>query len=147
MNEPPPGWLAEPPPPAGLSAAAAERHARRRADLIYCLIVLLLAAVASSAVWYRTYYNIWPGQAATARVHWCERDYQNDGSPPQTWAQVTAEWQVPVRAFGLYPPLGLPRRHLSAAVFPDAHPSSCATAIYLQTGPDRYQSYSLLGGP
>jgi len=46
-----------------------------------------------------------------------------------------------------FPPLGLPRRHLFAAVFPDAHPSSCATAIYLQTGPDRYQSYSLLGGP
>jgi hypothetical protein len=135
------------PATAGPDATADERRARRRADLIWCLIVLILVAVASSALWYRTYYNIWPGQAATARVRWCERDYQNAGGPPQTWAQVTAGSQVPVRAFGLYPPLGLPRRHLFAAVFPDAQPSSCATVIYLQTGPDRYQSYSLLGGP
>ena len=80
-------------------------------------------------------------------MHWCERDYQDNAGPPQTWAQVTAAWRVPVRAFGLYPPLGLPRQHLFAPVFPDAHPSSCATAIYLQTAPHRYQSYSLLGGP
>ncbi len=31
--------------------------------------------------------------------------------------------------------------------FPDAQPSSCATVVYLRVGPDKYQAYSLLGGP
>jgi hypothetical protein len=52
-----------------------------------------------------------------------------------------------VGGFGRYPPLGVPGQQLFAALLPDAQPSSCATVIYLRTSPDRYQSYSLLGGP
>ena len=52
-------------------------------------VLVLAVAAALLALWYRSYYNIWPGQDATARVHWCERDYQ-DGGPRQTWQEVTA---------------------------------------------------------
>ena len=114
---------------------------------IYYSVLATLAVVVGGAVWYRSYYNIWPGQDATQRVHWCERDYQDLGSGSQTWKQVTASSSTKVRDYGRYPPLGVPGQQLYAAVFPDAQPSGCATVVYLRSGPDRYQSYSLLGGP
>jgi hypothetical protein len=132
---------------ASMSGTAARRRARLRASVIRGLLAVILAAAGFFTLWYRSYYNIWPGQDATARVHWCERDYQNDGGPPETWRQVTAESRFPVTDFGRYPPLGVPGQQLFAAILPDAPPSSCTTVIYLRTGPDSYQSYSLLGGP
>ena len=109
-------------------------------------VLVLAVAAALLALWYRSYYNIWPGQDATARVHWCERDYQ-DGGPRQTWQEVTAGTQFPVRDVGRYPPLGWPGQQLFAPIAPDARPGSCATVIYLRAGPDRYRPYDLLGGP
>ena len=125
----------------------AGRRPRSRAAVICSVLGLVIFAVGGFAAWYRVYYNIWPGQDATARVHWCERDYQNDGGTPETWHQVAAETRFPVRGFGRYPPLGLPGQQLFAAIYPGAQASSCATVVYVRTGPDRYQSYSLLGGP
>jgi hypothetical protein len=113
----------------------------------YGSLTLIIVAAGCLAVWYRAYYNIWPGQDATARVHWCERDYQNDGPPTETWRQVAAENRGPVRAVGRYPPLGWPGQELFAALFAGAQPSSCATVVYVRSGPDKYQAYSLLGGP
>ena len=130
-----------------MGATTAERRSRLRAEAIYGVVVLAIFTIGGFTAWYRAYYNIWPGQDATARVHWCVRDYQNDGGTPETWHQVTAESRFPVRGFGRYPPLGLPGQQLFAAVYPGAQPSSCATVIYVRTDPDRYQSYSLLGGP
>lgn len=125
----------------------AGRRPRSRAAVICSVLGLVIFAVGGFAAWYRMYYNIWPGQDATARVHWCERDYQNDGGTPETWHQVAAETRFPVRGFGRYPPLGLPGQQLFAAIYPGAQASACATVVYVRTGPDRYQSYSLLGGP
>ena len=125
----------------------AGRRTRSRAAVICSVLGLVIFAVGGFAAWYRMYYNIWPGQDATARVHWCERDYQNDGGRPETWHQLAAETRFPVRGFGRYPPLGLPGQQLFAAIYPGAQASSCATVVYVRTGPDRYQSYSLLGGP
>ncbi|HLK78471.1 MAG TPA: hypothetical protein VKU77_33085 [Streptosporangiaceae bacterium] len=130
-----------------MSATAPGRRRLRRREIIAYVIVLAVVAAGGYALWYRSYYNIWPGQDATARVHWCERDYQNDGGTPETWRQVTAGSRFGVRGFGRYPPLGVPGQQLFAAVFPDARPSSCATVVYLRTGTNRYQSYGLLGGP
>jgi len=130
-----------------VSGTEAGPRPSRRAQVIYCLVVLVVFAVGGLVFWYRATYNIWPGQDATARVHWCERDYQNFGDPPQTWRQVTARAHWPVRAEGRYPPLGVPGQQLFAAIYPGAQPGSCAVVVYLRTGPDRYQSYVLLGGP
>jgi hypothetical protein len=130
-----------------VSESTAGRPPSRRAEIVWYLVVLVVFAVGGFVFWYRAYYNILPGQDATARVHWCERDYQDDGGPPQTWPQVTAEWRFGVRAVGRYPPLGWPGQQLFAAIYPGAQAGSCATVVYLRTGPDRYQSYSLLGGP
>ena len=125
----------------------AGRRPRSRAAVICSVLGLVIFAVGGFAAWYRVYYNIWPGQDATARVHWCERDYQNDGGTPETWHQVATGTRFPVRGFGRYPPLGLPGQQLFAVIYPGAQASSCATVVYVRTGPDRYQSYSLLGGP
>jgi hypothetical protein len=116
-----------------------------RAGLAYLLALVIIAA-AAFALWYRASYNIWPGQRADARVHWCQRNYQEDGSP-QPWRQVIAETSYPVRAVGDYPPLGLTRQELFAPIVPHAQLSSCATVIYLRAGSAEYQPYSLLGGP
>jgi len=128
-----------------MSAVAVQERTGWRAQVVYGLLVLVIFGAGGFAAWYRSYYNVWPGQEATARVHWCERDYENDGGSPETWRQV--EHGAAVRAFGTYPPLGIPREQLFAALMPGAASGGCATVVYLRSGPDRYQSYSLLGGP
>ena len=130
-----------------MSEPAASRPPSRRAEVVYTLIVLVVFAVGAYVFWYRATYNILPGQDATARVHWCERDYQNFGDLPQTWGQVTGRNQYPVRDVGRYPPLGVPGQDLFAPIYPGAQPGSCSEVVYLRTGPDRYQPYALLGGP
>ena len=128
-----------------MSEPAASRPPTRRAEIIYTLIVLVVFALGAFVFWYRATYNILPGQDATARVHWCERDYQNFGDPAQTWGQITDRNRYPLRDVGRYPPLGVPGQDLFAPI--GAHPGSCSVVVYLRTGPDRYQPYVLLGGP
>lgn len=44
---------------------------------------------------------------------------------------------------------GSPSRSASelyAAIYPDAQPGSCATQVYVRTGPDSYEPYVLQGG-
>jgi len=130
-----------------MSEPEASRPPSRRAEVVYHLIFLFVLAVGGFVFWYRATYNIFPGQDATLRVHWCERDYENDGYAPQTWRQVTAATPYPVRDVGRYPPLGVPGQELFAAIYPGAQPGSCAVVVYVRTGPDRYQPYALLGGP
>jgi hypothetical protein len=130
-----------------MSATAAGQRPSVLHAVAYGLLTLIIVGTGGFALWYRAYYNIWPGQDAAARVHWCERDYQNDGPPTETWRQVSADWRWPVRDVGRYPPLGWPGQELFAAIYPGAQPSSCATVIYVRIGPDTYQAYSLLGGP
>jgi hypothetical protein len=128
-------------------SAIATTQRPRPLPAVGCSLLALSVAAGGFTLWYRAHYNIWPGQDATARVAWCGRDYQNDGPPTETWRQVSAESRSPARAFGRYPPLGLPGQALFAATYPDATPTSCATAVYLRVGPDKYQAYDLLGGP
>jgi hypothetical protein len=130
-----------------MSASAARQRAYLLPVVAYSVLALVIVVAGGFTLWYRAYYNIWPGQDATARVHWCERDYQDDGPPAETWRQVSAESRWPVRDVGRYPPLGFPGQELFAAIYPGAQPSSCATVVYVLTGPGKYQSYSLLGGP
>jgi hypothetical protein len=65
---------------------------------------LFMAALLGTP-WYRATYHMFPGMVPTV-VHWCGRDYQQGLSRPQSWAQVTAQAPVAVRAVGNYPPFG-----------------------------------------
>jgi hypothetical protein len=60
-----------------------------------CLV--LIAAI--TTLWYRVTYHVFPGTLPPA-VHWCGRDYQEGISKPQSWAQITAQAPVAVRAVG-----------------------------------------------
>ena len=114
---------------------------------------LVVVAAGIFALWYRQTYNVWPGQEASARVHWCGRDYESFGDPPQTRQQISSQEHFLIRAVGQYPPLAWSPRELFAAVVIGAPrtsvspPPFCATVVYLRTGPDQYQAYSLEGGP
>jgi hypothetical protein len=82
-------------------------------------------------------------------VHWCGRDYETV-SGPRNWAQVTAaERPRQVRVVGSYPPaFGFGRPLLAAPGGPPAGQGEpCAMAVYMRTGQDRYQPYTLEGGP
>ena len=108
----------------------------------------LLSAGLLGTLWYRATYHVFPGMVPTA-VHWCGRDYQVGTSEPQSWAQVTAQAPVAVRAVGYYPPLG-PGRLLLADTGNVTNPPPgqvCAMVVYVRTGAGRYQAYSLEGGP
>jgi hypothetical protein len=130
-----------------MSATAARQRRPMLPAVAFSVLALIIVAAGGFTLWYRTYYDIWPGQDATARVHWCGRDYQSDGPPAETWRQVSAESRWPVRDVGRYPPLGVPGGELFAAIYPAAQPTSCATVVYVRIGPGKYQPYSLLGGP
>jgi hypothetical protein len=121
-----------------------------RPHLAARIAVGILALAVVAAIWYRQTYSVWPGQEASARVHWCGRNYESSGGSPQTWQQVTSPGRLPVRLVGRYPPLGLSRQELFAAVPPaprsSVSPPPCPATVYLRTGPDAYRAYRLQGG-
>jgi hypothetical protein len=137
----------------GVSFIMSTRGARLGIRVASSVVALLFAGSCGLAVWYRHAYNVWPGQGASARVHWCGRDYESFGGLPQTWQQITAQEPAPVHAVGQYPPLGWSRQELFAASWPRAQrlaaskPPVCAMVVYLRTGLDEYRAYSLEGGP
>ncbi len=110
--------------------------------------LLVLACAGIFTFWYRSVYNVLPLQGASGRVHWCGRDYEG-GGPLLTYQQAQAQAGFPLQAEGLYPPLALSRDALLAAAYPAGQksPDSCATLVFLRTGPDAYRSYALEGGP
>jgi hypothetical protein len=119
-----------------------------RAKIAGAVAALVVIAAGSVAVWYRAVYNIWPGQDATERVHWCGRDYQYSG-PAESRQEISSQNRWPIHDVGTYPPLGWPRDELFAATYPTALrvTTSCAVLVYVREGPDSFQPYSLLGGP
>jgi hypothetical protein len=112
-------------------------------------ICLLLAAFIGT-LWYGATYHAFPGMVSSV-VHWCGRDYQTGGGR-ESWAQVTAaERPRQVRVVGSYPPIFGFSRPLLAPAVPGARSPGpgepCAMAVYVRTGPGRYQPYTLEGGP
>ena len=144
------GWASH---DGGVSAIMAMRGARFAIGVASGVLALMIVAAGGVAVWYRQAYHVWPGQGASARVRWCGRDYESFGGPPRTWPQITSQEPVPVRGVGQYPPLGWSRQGLFAAAAPRSQRLAvgnslvCAMMVYLRTGPDHYQAYSLEGGP
>jgi hypothetical protein len=122
------------------------RRAERRRQAVAWALYALLFAVGGFTLWYRATYNVFPGQSADARVHWCNRDYDDD-APTLSLQRVEAGASWPVRVVGNYPPLALHRDQLLAEVYPGPHTHSCAVTVYLRTGSDRYAGYELSGGP
>jgi hypothetical protein len=136
----------------GVSAITARRGGRFWTGVAQRAVALMLVAAGVFALWYRQTYNVWPGQSASARVHWCGRDYESFGGPPQTQRQISSRDHFLIRAVGQYPPLALSRQQLFAAMVVGAQRASvsspvCAMVVYLRTGPDRYRAYTLEGGP
>jgi hypothetical protein len=133
----------------GVSASTVRPGTR----IVARILILVAIAAGGTAIWYWHTYNVWPGPGASARVHWCGRDYENFAGPPQTWRQISSQQRLPVRPVGQYPPLGWSRQELFAATIPQAQrasinpPPPCTMIVYLRTGPGHYQPYSLEGGP
>jgi hypothetical protein len=137
----------------GVSAIMAGRGARLGMMVASGVLALMVVAAGGFAVWYRLAYNVWPGQQASARVHWCGRTTSLSAARRGPRPQITAQQHYPIRPVGPYPPLAWSRRELFAAGARDAQrssvssPTPCAMVVYLRTGPDEYQAYSLEGGP
>jgi hypothetical protein len=136
-----------------VSGIMAMRGKRLWIKAVRGVLALMVVAAGGIVVWYRQAYNVWPGQEASARVRWCGRDYESFSSAPQTRKQISAQEHFLIRPVGQYPPLGWSRQELFAAVVIGAQgisvspPPLCAMVVYLRTGPDEYQAYSLEGGP
>jgi len=116
------------------------------------LVAACLVGLGFSA-WYRETYGVFPGQGASQRLHWCGRDYQALAGTAMTWRQISAQEPWPVHVVDLFPPLGFSKEALFASInpaiakMPPGGITSCTTVIYVRLGPNRYQPYSLLGGP
>jgi hypothetical protein len=118
------------------------------------IVICLAGAVFFAALWFRATYHFFPGMVPTV-VHWCGRDYETGDSGQQTWTQITAaEKPRQIHVVGTYPPIFGFRRPLLAPATPGARPPGppgpgepCAMVVYVQTGPGRFQGFSLEGGP
>ena len=130
--------------------------ARPRRRIRQCIALALLAAipiVPGLTLWYRETYWTFPLLGASQRVHWCGRDYDALPGPAMSWRQVAAHEPWPVRIVDLYPPVSASQEALFASISPAivngtaGQVASCATVLYTRLGPNRYQPYSLLGGP
>jgi len=138
---------------SGVSASTARRGERFWIRVAQRAVALVVVVVVILTLWYRQTYNVWPGQQASTRIHWCGRDYESFGGPPQTQRQISSGEHLLIRPVGQYPPLAWSPRELYAAAVVGAQrtsaspPPVCATVVYLRTGPDQYQAYSLEGGP
>lgn len=136
-----------------VSTSAAMRGRRLWIKIASGALAVMAVAAGGIAVWYRQAYNVWPGQGASARVHWCGRDYQTAAVGPQTRQQISSQGHLLIHPVGQYPPLGWSRQQLFAAVVAGAQPVTvspppvCAMVVYLRTGPDEYQAHTLEGGP
>jgi hypothetical protein len=116
-------------------------------------MALVVVVAGIIAFWYRGSFNMWPGQGASTRIHWCGRDYESFGGTPQTQQQISSQEHFLIRPVGQYPPLAWSPEELFAAVVIGgtrtsvSPPPLCAMVVYLRTGSDQYQAYSLEGGP
>src|SRR5215472_16102780 len=99
-----------------VSSTMALRGTRVPIRVASWLLALVVIVAGGVTLWYRQAYNVWPGQGASARVHWCGRDYENSGGPTMTLRAISAQAPFPVQPVGQYPPLGLSRQQLFAAV-------------------------------
>jgi hypothetical protein len=99
--------------------------------------VLVVAGVA--ALWYRATYYTWPGAPALSRIHWCGRDYEDEGSGRRP--------SGPLELVGHYPPIS-PRQDLYMSPGDATHAStSCTVVLYLKVSPTEYRIFALEGGP
>ena len=134
----------------GVSATTAMRGARFWIRVAQCAAALMVVAAGIFALWYRGTYNVWPGQQASTRIHWCGRDYESFAGTPQTRQQISSREHFLIRPVGQYPLLAWSPQRLFAAVVIGAPrqsvspPPLCAMVVYLRTGPDQYQAYSLV---
>jgi hypothetical protein len=128
--------------------AAADVRVSSRSTWTLAVVLLAVVGAAGFTVWYRGAYNVFPGQDAAGRVHWCGRDYQGEGGSV-TRRQAVADARWPLHDEGFYPPLALSREVLFAATYPAGLKTAtpCATLVFLRTGPDAYKPYGLEGGP
>ena len=137
----------------GVSAIMAMRGARFWIRVAQCAAALVVVAAGIFALRYRQTYNVWPGQQASARIHWCGRDYESLGGTLQTQQQISSQEHFLIRSVGQYPVLAWSPQELFAAVVIGAPrqsvspPPLCAMVVYLHTGPDQYRAYTLEGGP
>jgi len=137
----------------GMSTIVAMRGARPWIRVGQLAVALVVVAAGIFVLWYRGTYNVWPGQQASTRVHWCGRDYESFSDAPLTQQQISSQEHYLIRAVGQYPPLAWSPRELFAVSVTGATQTSvspppvCATVVYLRTGPDQYEAYSLEGGP
>ena len=136
-----------------VSVIAAVRGTRFWIRIGQLAVALVVVASGVFVLWYRSTYNVWPGQEASTRIHWCGRDYESFGGPPRTQQQISSQEHFLIRAVGQYPPLAWSPRELFAPVVSGAPrtsvgpPPVCAMVVYLRAGPDMYQAYTLEGGP
>ena len=100
----------------GVSATTAMRGARFWIRVAQCAAALMVVAAGIFALWYRGTYNVWPGQQASTRIHWCGRDYESFAGTPQTRQQISSREHFLIRPVGQYPLLAWSPQRLFAAV-------------------------------
>lgn len=154
-----PQQIDDTPDPGGRGHAVGRAGRPSRAAKVLLVAVCVLLTAPFLAVGYRAWYSAFPWERSPERIRWCWRDFQRSGVT-RTRAQVDAE-QVALPGDAPYPTSTVGRwpapgwfgsgRPLLAHVTPKTRQDRlgvpCTMGLYLQTGPDAYAAYTLVGGP
>lgn len=114
-------------------------------------VILLALVVGIPAMKHRLTYGTLSTQGPPPRVDYCGRRYY-PGSGTQSLHQVEdflARNQLSRLTQVGTTPSGMPvlAQVMSPATTASDHTEVCAMAVWVKTGPDRYLSYALSGGP
>jgi hypothetical protein len=120
----------------GVTTMRARRRRRVYRFLRNSVLFTAVAAVGGYGAGFHHRYGSWPGLDVGDRIHWCGQQYRASVTD-LTLSEVNTEPGHSVEQLFSYPP-HLPR----ADVFGLATPAgSCPSALYVDSGSDRYTKY------
>ena len=119
-------------------------------------VIGVLLALGAVTVWWRFHYGIWPGARYPSAVHYCGRTYDRDhGASQSARASLAREISASDYDTGstMYPAFRFDAPFAESYPVFASHPRdvhvgdtpTCATKVYLRSGPDQYLTYSLSG--
>jgi hypothetical protein len=121
----------------GVTAVRAQRRRRVYRFLRNSVLFMAVAAVGGYGLGFHHRYGSWPGLDVGDRIHWCAQQYRAAVTDLTLTEVNDANPGHPVEQLFSYPP-HLPRANVYGV---PTRAGTCPTALYVDSGSDRYTKY------
>jgi hypothetical protein len=121
----------------GVTTVRARRRRRVYRFLRNSVLFMAVAAVGGYGLGFHHQYGSWPGLDVGSRIHWCAQQYRSSVTDLTLSEVNDATPAHPVEQLFVYPP-HLPRVDVWGVPTPAG---TCPTALYVDSGSNRYTKY------